>query len=113
MMKANFLEQRGASLETEQAAETPVVESESEPEEEEAPVVISDMEQQFTMQEQVITSLRRQILSMATDVNKKHNEQQSQLQGVEAVSLFVFFTGCFRTVGRRNSNWIRRVYSYY
>lgn len=45
----------------------------------------SEMEQRVQKQEQQIIKLKAQILSMATDINRKNNEQQSQLQGVEAV----------------------------
>jgi hypothetical protein len=62
-----------------------LVETEAEYQETE-PEETSDMEQQVQIQDQVIQSLRKQIISMATDINRKHNEQQSQLQGVEAVS---------------------------
>lgn len=45
----------------------------------------SFLEQELATREAEILLLKKQIKSMGTDINRKHNEQQSQLQGVEAV----------------------------
>lgn len=52
--------------------------------------IISEKEErlqhQLDVSERTVNSLQKQIANLASDANRKHNEQQNQLQGVEAVS---------------------------
>ncbi|KAG5459397.1 MAG: hypothetical protein BJ554DRAFT_201, partial [Olpidium bornovanus] len=43
------------------------------------------LQRKLTASEETVAKLRRQLLELATDANRKHNEQQNQLQGVEAL----------------------------
>ncbi|KAJ3277626.1 hypothetical protein HK104_003125 [Borealophlyctis nickersoniae] len=53
--------------------------------EEVVPDDVMTLQKKLETSEATIAHLKRQVIDIATDANKKHNEQQNQLQGVEAL----------------------------
>ncbi|KAJ3035456.1 hypothetical protein HDV00_003747 [Rhizophlyctis rosea] len=46
---------------------------------------IASLQRKLETSENLVDQLRKQIITIASDANRKHNEQQNQLQGVEAL----------------------------
>jgi hypothetical protein len=56
----------------------------------EIPQDIAQLKVELEAKDAEIADLKNQMIGIAMDANRKHNEQQNQLQGVEAVCLYVY-----------------------